>query len=268
MDRSAEILQVLLDLGLTRLTAEVYLAVLTAGGSGPLSAYAVARTMGRDPANLTKTLASLEKLGAVRAVQEKPRLYLAVPPREFSDRLVEEVQERRERAVALLESLVPEPQPRLVLGLRSPADLRERAERMLAEAATELVLLAGAGALASLAAGVAAAAARPGLSVVLVTAEPAGLAGVDERLLPAALAAQGLPGAAGLQLVCDRRSWLLGTLAEDPAPEAPCGWWCEDPLQAPILAAGLLAAAVGGPPPSVVEDTIQFLIRHDDDRAD
>ena len=72
-----------------------------------------------------------------------------------------------------------------------------------------------------------------------------------------------------LQLVVDRGAWLLGRLATDPASESPCGWWCEDPEGAGILAAGLLAAgsAPAPGPGKAVDDGLQFLIRHDDPKS-
>ena len=98
-------IQVLRDLGLSRAESEVYLACLQlgAGGSGTLSSYRVAQEMGRDPANVGKIVNALAHLQAIRVVQEKPRLFVAVPPEEFTDHLLGRMRRRGAEAVSLLE---------------------------------------------------------------------------------------------------------------------------------------------------------------------
>jgi len=56
MARIDEITQALVDLGLTKTEAEVYIELLQLSVDGPVSSYKVAQSMGRDPANMSKTL--------------------------------------------------------------------------------------------------------------------------------------------------------------------------------------------------------------------
>ncbi|MBE0566003.1 MAG: hypothetical protein IH621_08610, partial [Krumholzibacteria bacterium] len=99
MNRTAALVQALRDLGLTLTEAEVYVATLEAAAEGPVSGYRVAQGLGRDPANLAKVMAALVRQGAVRVVQEKPRLYLPAAPDAFTEGVVRRFAERRSEAL-------------------------------------------------------------------------------------------------------------------------------------------------------------------------
>ncbi len=108
MDR--ELAGALTDLGLSATEAQIYVALLRLGGSGPVSAYRLAQEMGRDPANLTKALAVMARRGAVRASGRRPRLFAAVAPEEFTGRLIARLQDRQQQALELLRD-IGEPPP-------------------------------------------------------------------------------------------------------------------------------------------------------------
>ena len=101
------VVETLRSLGLTRAEAETYLALVLEGASQPVSAYHVAQVMGKDPANLSKTLIALERVGAVRAIQEKPRLYVPIYPQQFTENLMVSMKEHSRRVMEQLQELQP-----------------------------------------------------------------------------------------------------------------------------------------------------------------
>lgn len=103
MDR--ELVAALKDLGLSPTESSVYVALLEHCGDGPVSAYRLAQEMGRDPANMTKALASAVKRGAATVTGKRPRLYAPTAPQEFIDSLVAHLQGRRQQAIDLLETV-------------------------------------------------------------------------------------------------------------------------------------------------------------------
>ncbi len=105
MNDNPAFIQALQNLGMTKTEAEVYLATLQTSVEGPVSGYKVAQVMGRDPANLSKTLAHLVKAGAVRLIQDKPRHYIGVPVGDFTEILLARMEDSREKAITLMASL-------------------------------------------------------------------------------------------------------------------------------------------------------------------
>lgn len=237
MSRNAPLVQALRDLGLTATEAEVYLATVEAAAGGPVSGYRVAQGLGRDPANLAKVLAGLVKHGAVRVVQQKPRLYLPVPPAEYTAGVVDRLQARREEALALFRSFAPADPgaaPALVAGF---ADAVATAAGLVAGAAAAVVLSGSVDVVGALAEPLAAAAARPGCRVAVLVPGPVPLTGCELTLVAAPAA-----GPAYLQLVCDRRRWLVARAGDEPAG---CGG--DQPAVAAVLADGLdVARRAGG----------------------
>ena len=112
MSEPSVVVQTLQNLGITRNEAEVYLATLQEFDGGPISGYRVAQSVGKDPANLSKTLASLEVLGAVRTIQEKPRLYIPIAPEEFTNKLIADMETNRQQVLKQLEDMESNPQKR------------------------------------------------------------------------------------------------------------------------------------------------------------
>jgi len=107
MTDSTDAIAALAALGLTRCEAEIYAGLLQLAHDGPVSGYGVAKALGRDPANTTKTLATLARNGAVQVAQTKPCLYLPTPPEQLTTELARRVYDRRDEAVRLLAELGP-----------------------------------------------------------------------------------------------------------------------------------------------------------------
>jgi len=250
MTRTNEITQTLRELGLTRTEAEVYLATLQAAGAGPVSGYKVAQGMGRDPANLAKTLSALVKCGAVRVVQEKPRLYLPEPPADFTDALIRNTQNTGARAVQLLADLTTPAQVGLPLALREPEQAFDRARHMLLAADREIALYASPDVIDCLGDEIVRAVDSCSGIAAVAASDHYSLKNVDTSIIPMSAGLSQFRSFAWLQLVVDAETWLVARLdlAED-AP-TPCGWWGHDPVLATIMASGLNAAVTGSVQPA------------------
>jgi sugar-specific transcriptional regulator TrmB len=229
MSRTDQLVQALRDLGLTPTEAEVYIATIEAAAEGPVSGYRVAQGLGRDPANLAKVMAGLVRQGAVRIVQEKPRLYLPVDPEAFTAGIVERIRERREEAVGLLRRFAPADPGGAPLLVPTFVEAVATATGLIAGATSTVVLHAPEDIVAALAEPLAAAGARKGCRVVVLSPAPVRLTGVESTLVPAPE-----DTTPWLQLVTDRSRWLTARAGGEPA-----GAGGEQPAVAGVLADGL-----------------------------
>ena len=275
MPRTGELIQVLRDLGLTPTEAEVYVATLEAAADGPVSGYRVAQGVGRDPANLAKVMASLVRQGAVRVVQDKPRLYLPMAPDDFSAGIVKRLSERRGQALDLMRAFAPPDPGGAPLLLATFADAIAAATGLAAGASSSVLLYAPVAVVSVLAEPLAMACARPGCRVGLLCPEPVGLVGCESTLV----AGPGDGSTAWIQLVCDRRRWLVARAGDSPAgcggEQAGVAGVLAESLDVARRAGGLqaetmaLAAAAGldrprvQPAPEPRRDGLTFLIKHD-----
>jgi sugar-specific transcriptional regulator TrmB len=89
----------LIDFGLTRQGAAVYLALLTEGG---LSGYQVAKILGISRSNAYTALANLVDLGAAWLIEGNATRYTAVPASEFCDNRLRALAKGRDRLLAVL----------------------------------------------------------------------------------------------------------------------------------------------------------------------
>ena len=277
MPRTGELIQALRDLGLTPTEAEVYVATLEAAAEGPVSGYRVAQGLGRDPANLAKVMAALVRQGAVRVVQDKPRLYLPVAPEAFTAGIVSRLSERRGQALDLLRASAPQDPGAAPLLLGTFADAVAAATGLVTGATGSVLLFAPAAVVSALAEPLAMACARPGCRVGLLCPEPVGLVGCESTLV----AGPGDQGTAWIQLVCDRSRWLVARAGASPAgcggEQAAVAGVLADSLDVARRAGGLqaetsalAAAAAAGldrprpaPAPEPRRDGLTFLIKHD-----
>jgi len=138
----APLIQNLRKLGLTGTEAEAYLATIQETAAGPVSAYKIAQSIGRDPANLAKTLTGLEKQGAVRVVQEKPRLYLPVPPEEFTKGILAGMQETGSDLVDMLAQFSGPAPSGLTLALKDNQQALDQAAVLLRQCEGEALISA------------------------------------------------------------------------------------------------------------------------------
>lgn len=173
-------MQALVDLGLTRLEAEVYVFLLS---ESPATGYRVASGLGKPAANTYKAIESLAAKGAIVVDEGKSRLCRAVGPVELLARLERDFTSQKKRALKSLSVVRGLRGDDRVYQLKSPEQVLERCRRMLAEA--EQVVLADLfpAAMSELGDDLAAAAGR-GLAVAVKAYEPISLAGVDVSVDP------------------------------------------------------------------------------------
>jgi sugar-specific transcriptional regulator TrmB len=232
-------IQVLRDLGLSRAEAEVYLACLNLGanGAGTLSSYRVAQDMGRDPANIGKIVNALVRLQAVRVVQEKPRLFVAVPPEEFTERLLGQMRQRSAQAVTLLENFGTPTADGVAQVLTGRAQAFARIRELLAACRRDLLVAGSPEAVRELGAELELVAERPGCRVRVVSPRAFSSTVVEIAVLPTAGRLGRDPSEDWLVLAIDDTAWMVVLLPQQNVPsEGPCGWWCAGSPLARVLA--------------------------------
>jgi sugar-specific transcriptional regulator TrmB len=226
--RTSRQLQVLKDLGLSRAESEVYLACLqlAAGGAGLLSSYRVAQEMGRDPANVGKIVNTLTHLQAVRVVQEKPRLFLAVPPAEFTDHLLGRMRRRGAEAISLLDDFASPEAEGVALALGSPQQVLARARLLIAATAADLLVAGSPELIRELGADLERVAERPGCRVRVVSPQAFTSAVVEVSALPTAGRVGQVPDEGWIVLAVDDAHWLVALQPQSTAAATgPAGWW-------------------------------------------
>jgi len=267
MHRDTALVQALHDLGLTQTEADVYLGTLRATTGGPASGYRIARDIGRDPANLGKVMAALVRHGAVRVVQDRPRLYEPVDPAVFTAGIVDHLKMRREEVLAGLANLSP-PASAVPILLPDLESSLTQAHRLL-ESAHDTVFLQTDPDTASLLGPALRAAGERGCQVRILSAAPVKGCGGELTIVPGP---HGDEAVSGLQLVVDEEAWLVGTGAADP--DDACGYWGRQRPVARALAATLESlrtasglrcemAAAAGAGGATVRTPLKFLVRHD-----
>ncbi len=263
MTDASVVVQTLRSLGLTRAEAETYLAIVNEGASAPVSAYHVAQAMGKDPANLSKTLGALERVGAVRAIQEKPRLYVPIFPRQFTENLLSSMKEQSRRVLDQFEDLQPALPHGVPMALASMQQALEKAADLLTHCRAELLIFSEVNLLARLGTSLEALAASSEVRVRLLCCESFTMAGVETRVVPmdSSFGTQG--STPWLQLVIDRATWLIASIPSDDAEKSAVGWWCTDPGVASVMGASMAATfqtadesevVFPGPPVAALEE--------------
>ena len=232
-------IQVLRDLGLSRAESEVYLACLQlgAGGAGTLSSYRVAQEMGRDPANVGKIVNALAHLQAIRVVQEKPRLFVAVPPEEFTDHLLGRMRRRGAEAVSLLEDFGGQSADGVAQALTSREQTAARARAMLATCRRDLLVAGSPEMVRELGLDLERVAETPGCRVRVVSPQAFSSSVVEISALPTAGRLGQDQNEDWLLMACDDQSWLVALLPQaGTASEGPCGWWSSGSVLARVWA--------------------------------
>lgn len=220
------------ELGLSATEAEIYVALLEQAQDGPVSAYRLAQAMGRDPANMTKTLGAMVKRGAVRASGRRPKLYAPVAPVDFTSALIERLQARQREAVKLLEQIGRTPADEGLHPLESRHQVLDVARRLLGEAEHVVLVDAAAEFLQELAADLAGLVEGQGVTVLARSDAPVALDGVRLRVVagPGTLAAD-TPGP-WLRLTVDGRGCLEAIVHPGGEPDVLFGHWSRNPSQA------------------------------------
>lgn len=241
MTANPEISALLRELGLTEIEADTYLALLQASRGEPVSGYKVAKDMGRDPANLAKTLAALGRQGAVRVVQEKPRLFLPVSPDEFTGQVLHRMAETQQRAVQLLREFESTPAAGTALALAGPDQVLERARLLLGACRAEAQIFASPGVCERLSAQIEELAVNRSCALRIASTQSLGIPGAACISVPSPPGLEDTEATPWLQLVVDREVWLIAQLRSDGSTQVPSGWWGEDEGLAMVLAASLNA---------------------------
>jgi sugar-specific transcriptional regulator TrmB len=241
MTANSEISALLRELGLTEIESEAYLALLQASRGEPVSGYRVAKDMGRDPANLAKTLAALGRQGAVRVVQEKPRLFLPVSPDEFTGQVLQRMAETQQRAVQLLREFESTPAAGTALALAGPDQVMERARLMLGGCRAEAQIFASDAVCESLSAQIDELVINRNCRLRIISTRAMAFPGAECVSLALPAGVQDSDSTPWLQLVVDREVWLVAQLRTDGTTQAPSGWWGEDSGLGLVLAASLNA---------------------------
>jgi sugar-specific transcriptional regulator TrmB len=126
----------LASLGFTDTEAAIYCELLRAAAS---TGYRLAQAIGKAPANVYQALANLTQRGAVMVDDGETKTYRATPPSELLNGLQRSFDASRHKAQAALESLYARAGDDRIYQLKSPAQVYERAESMIA-AAREILL--------------------------------------------------------------------------------------------------------------------------------
>lgn len=242
-----QVVPLLRSLGLTATEAEIYLAALQTCSAEPFSSYKLAQAMGRDPANVGKVLGALVRRQAMTVVQEKPRLYLAADPTEFTERTLAQLQRQGRQAVDLLRR-VQAPRPAATIRrLTDPSAAYAQARRLLTACRRTVLVFGSKEPLRELGAELEERAAA-GCSVNVLSPLEMGTDHVRIAVYAAASVPASLRKQDFLQLVVDEDAWLSAVFPET-APGQPCGWWSADSPIAGIMAGALILAW----PPAVAD---------------
>lgn len=204
-------LAALTALGFTEMEAAVYTHLL---GSPPVTAYAIAKAIGKPVANTYKTVASLQDKGAILVDETANRLCSAVPADELLRGLAESFERRRKAAADALARVPVSGAADGIYTLTTGAQVHERAMRMIGEAVDVVLIDAFPVVLKRLTPALEGAAAR-GVTVVVQSYEPAKVAGAEVviPLFRERVRAR-WPGQ-WLSLVADGAEYLSGYLAAD-----------------------------------------------------
>ncbi len=242
MTEPENVVQTLQDLGITRTEAEVYLATLQESHGGPVSAYRVAQSVGKDPANLSKTLASLEVLGAVRTIQEKPRLYVPIAPTEFTNQLIADMENNRRQVLKHLPDLETTQLYGIPMALNNQKQALAKATELMSRCRSELLLFADDHTLKMMGTNLEVLAVSSDVRVRLLSIEEFAMQGVEETVIGVPVGFADPQPIPWLQMIVDRQSWLTASFTSAGADKMPCGWWSDDPALALVFGASLSAA--------------------------
>ena len=212
------------DLGFSPTEAEIYVALLAQSQNGPVSAYKVAQDMGRDPANMTKTLGAMAKRGALRASGGKPRLYAPVSPADLTGERVARLQQ----AGKLLEEIGSPPDDDSLHSLESTEAALALARRLLGEARRIVLVDAAPELLGDLADDLSRLANVEGASVLVRSTAAVSIPGVRVWLDPDV---ETLAPGPWLRLAIDGHRYLEIVVHPERRDELLHGHWSRNPSQ-------------------------------------
>ncbi len=129
--------ELLFEMGLNRLEADVYLFLLT---DKPTTAYGIGKGIGKPTANVYKAIASLASKGAVIIEDNKSKVCRAVNPNEFVGQFQKNILSKTESAKKLLANLKPQSNDERSYTIDSVPLVFERFEQMMKRCKTIAVV--------------------------------------------------------------------------------------------------------------------------------
>ena len=232
-----QLVQHLLDFGLTQLEAEVYLDLLQ---NEPSTGYAVGKRIGRQTANVYKAVDSLATRGAVLIEDgERNRLCRAVPASEFLTLLERQFQTQKAETLRQLDALTTanDHDDRIYL-LNSVPLVLERARMMLGRCRSICVIDAFPEVLAVISAEIVAAAQR-GVTVFVQAYKPIELSGAQVTLTHLHEANLDIWATQQLNLIVDAEECLLA-LMNNGLTQVHQAHWSHSTYLAFLMHVGLL----------------------------
>ncbi len=202
----------LIDMGLNRMEAEVYLTLILHSSS---TGYRIAKIIGKAAPNIYNTLDTLIKKGAV-VIDEfaKPKKFSAVPPEEFAGAMEKNFKNKSEQMTKELSTLGKKNYDDQILRLTSTDQLYERFERMLENAEKTVIVDAFPGPLKKIKP-VLEKTAKKGVHILLTAYEPVEISGVVVSIKPhSEKIFERWPGE-WLNAVCDHSENLQALLGKD-----------------------------------------------------
>jgi sugar-specific transcriptional regulator TrmB len=199
----------LTGIGLNELEAQVYLFLL---GNRPLTAYAVARQLGKPTANTYKAIESLARRGAVLVEDGHNRQCRAVPPAEFLGHVERTFSERTRALTRSLSTFRQETYDERVYKLESIPQLFERCRNMIEGAERIISVDAFPQALGRIAPDLRAAANR-GILVYIQAYAPVEIEGTFLTLVPIGSEVEKYWNSQQLNVVVDGRETLIALLS-------------------------------------------------------
>lgn len=228
----ADAAQVLVPFGFSSLESEIYAFLLA---HPPTTGYRIAKALGKAAANVYKAVETLQQKGAVLVEEGENRTCRAAPANELLARLTRDFEWRRAEAELRLAHLDCDAADERIYGLRSRAQVVERARHMIG-GAEKVVLLACADDLgAELLDGFRAAAAR---RVRLFVATPGTLT------IKGVVAARMESPLREMRLVVDGAQTLIACFAPK-GEEVRQAFWSQSPYLAVCLHRGLACEMAG-----------------------
>ena len=237
--------QLLRDLGLTRTEAEVYFTALQTCSTEPVSSYKLAQVMGRDPANVAKTLSALMRVGAINVVQDKPRLYLPIEPAKFTEQVLTRVQNNSQEAVELLRHFQPPEPAGVTLGLAGTDQVLTKARELLASCQSRVQIFGSKECLRELGGDLEELGERPDCEVRVLSPLDMISDSVDITVFSPVSDLAKLMTGDFLMLVVDDQAWLSATI-DGEKNQNSAGWWANHSPIAAVLGGALNLAWQAG----------------------
>lgn len=172
-----ELSQLLVDMGVSKPEADVYVQLLLLAADGPATGYQLAKALKKDPTSVYKALEALVRLGAVEVDPDKTKRYRPVPAKAFTRQLVNDLKRKRRLAVETLSGLGAATRDQRVYSLRGREQVFDRCRELLQHCRQVTLLDLTPEIVAELESEIAAVA-RRGAAVVLRLYRPATILGV------------------------------------------------------------------------------------------